>query len=89
MRDRTSPAPAFPDAEYVGDHLVIDKTEWVPGEHPEPHRREDGQPGYPETYLRCLRCGAERLSRADFPETCDAPPDPEAVPWPDLTEVGD
>lgn len=89
MHERKSAAPMFPDAEYVGDHLVIDKTEWIPGEHPEAHRREAGQPTYPETYFRCLLCGAERLTRADFPERCDAPPDPDAVAWPNLPEVGD
>jgi hypothetical protein len=72
MHDRTSAAPSFPDAEYVGPHLIIDKTEWVPGENPEPHLREDGQTTYAERYLRCLRCGAERLHRDEFPEECDA-----------------
>lgn len=72
MHDRKSASPTFPDAEYVGDHLIIDKTEWVPGRNPEPHLREDGQTTYPERYLRCLRCGAERLHRDEFPEECDA-----------------
>lgn len=74
MREHESAAPAYPDAEYVGQHLIIDKTEWVPGANPEPHLREDGQTSYPDRYLRCLRCGAERTRRADFPEECDAPP---------------
>lgn len=73
MYERKSPSPTFPDAEYVGQHLIIDKTEWVPGANPEPHLREDGQTTYPEQYLRCIHCGAERLGRRDFPEECDAP----------------
>lgn len=72
MHERKSAAPTFPDAEYVGPHLIIDKTEWAPGANPEPHLREDGQTTYPERYLRCLRCGAERLRRDEFPEECDA-----------------
>jgi len=72
MNERKSAAPTFPDAEYVGPHLIVDKTEWVPGCHPEPHLREDDQTTYPERYLRCLRCGAERFRRDEFPEECDA-----------------
>jgi hypothetical protein len=71
MQEKRSADPTYPDARYVGPHLVIDKTEWVPGAHPEPHRREDGQTEYAESYFRCIRCGAERLSERDFPEECD------------------
>jgi hypothetical protein len=60
-----------PDAETVGDHLVIDKTEWVPGKHPEPHRRREGQTEYLEGYLRCIQCGVEVLSKRDLPQTCE------------------
>lgn len=61
-----------PDAEQVGPHLVIDKTEWVPGKHPEPHRGYEGQTEYLERYLRCIQCGVEVLNTEDLPETCDS-----------------
>lgn len=60
-----------PDAEQVGPHLVIDKTDWVPGKHPDPHRRHEGQTEYLERYLRCIQCGVEVLSKRDLPEECD------------------
>lgn len=60
-----------PDAEQVGPHLVIDKTEWVPGEHPDPHLRREGQTEYLERYLRCIQCGVEVLSERDLPTECD------------------
>lgn len=69
-RMRTS-SDEFPDASPVGEHLVIDKREWVPGEHPEPHRREQGQQAYMEHYFRCLRCGVEVLRKRDLPQECD------------------
>lgn len=69
--NRTSTAPSYPDAHPVGPHLVIDKTEWVPGAHPEPDRRYAGQPGYSESYYRCVKCGTECLSTDDFPPDCD------------------
>lgn len=71
VRDRKSSAPSYPDAEYVDDHLVVDRTDWVPGPDPEPHRRDPGRAAYPERYLRCIRCGAEALSTEDLPETCE------------------
>ena len=89
MHERKSAAPTFPDAEYVGQHLIVDKTEWVPGGHPEAHLREDGQTTYPERYLRCIRCGAEALRRDDFPEECDAGAAFEARPEADLPGVSD
>ena len=89
MNERKSAAPTFPDAEYVGPHLIVDKTEWVPGRHPEPHLREDGQTTYPERYLRCLRCGAERLRRDEFPEECDSGPPSEVRPEAEVPGVGD
>jgi len=60
-----------PDAEQVGSHLVIDKTEWVPGKHPDPHRSHEGQTEYLERYLRCIQCGVEVLSERDLPESCE------------------
>lgn len=89
MHERKSAAPTFPDAEYVGPHLIIDKTEWAPGANPEPHLREDGQTTYPERYLRCLRCGAERLRRDEFPDECDAGATLDARPEADAPGVGD
>jgi len=62
---------SHPDAEQIGPHLVIDKTEWVPGKHPDPHRRHEGQTHYRERYLRCLQCGVEVLSKRDLPESCE------------------
>ena len=59
-----------PDAQEVGPHLVIDKTDWVPGKHPDPHRQWEGQTEYLERYLRCIRCGVEVLRERDLPETC-------------------
>jgi hypothetical protein len=69
--DRKTESPDYPDAEAVGEHLVVDKTDWVPGKHPDRHRRWDGQRAYRERYLRCLRCGAERMARGDFPDSCE------------------
>lgn len=86
MQERKSPAPTFPGAEYVGEHLVIDKTELVPGAHPDPHLREDGQTTYPDRYFRCIHCGAERLRRRDLPAECDAPA-PSAA-GPDVVQSG-
>lgn len=60
-----------PDAERVGEHLVIDKTEWAPGEHPDPHRRHGGQTRYLERYLRCIRCGVEALTEQALPDDCN------------------
>lgn len=61
-----------PDAEQVGPHLVIDKTDWVPGKHPDPHCQREGQTEYLERYLRCIRCGVEVLNKRDLPETCES-----------------
>lgn len=62
----------FPDAEQVGSHLVIDKTQWCPGKHPDPHRRHEGQTEYLERYLRCIQCGVEVLDKGGLPEECEA-----------------
>jgi len=63
-------APNHPEARYAGDHLVIDKTEWVPGKHPDPNRRREGQTEYLERYLRCIECRVEVLSERDLPVEC-------------------
>lgn len=60
-----------PDAERVGPHLVIGKTDWVPGKHPDPHRRREGQTEYCERCIKCLRCRVEVLSKDDLPEECE------------------
>jgi hypothetical protein len=70
--DNRTAAPEFPDATPVEQHLVIDKTDWVPGKHPDQHRRWDGQTAYRERFFRCIRCGTERSSKADFPPECTA-----------------
>ena len=62
----------YPDAERVGPHLVIDKTQWCPGPHPDPQRRQQGQTEYLERYLRCIQCGVEVLNEGGLPEECDA-----------------
>jgi hypothetical protein len=61
-----------PDAETVGNHLVIDKTQWCPGPHPDPHRRHEGQTEYLEEYIQCLRCKVSALSKRDLTETCES-----------------
>lgn len=71
MRDRKSSSPSYPDAAYVGDHLVVDRTDWVPGAHPDPHLRDPARAGYPESYVRCIRCEAEALHPDDLPENCE------------------
>jgi hypothetical protein len=60
-----------PDAEQVGSHLVIDKTDRVPGKHPDPYRRHEGQAEYLERYLQCIQCGVEVLSKRNLPESCE------------------
>lgn len=65
-----SAAPSHPDARAVGEHLVVDKSEWVPGRNPERQLGYDGQRGYAEAYLRCIQCGAERQSERGFPPDC-------------------
>jgi len=71
-----SSVPDFPEAAAVGGHLVVDRTEWIPGPHPEERRRYDGQRAYREEYYRCIRCGVECVSTADFPEACDGLTEP-------------
>lgn len=88
--DRSS-SPGYPDAQPVGDHLVVDVSEWVPGHDPDPHRGREEQSEYLERYYRCLRCGAERMRTDAFPAECagtdgakrvgsDARPDERDVP---------
>ncbi|MDL0145593.1 hypothetical protein [Halobacterium salinarum] len=64
-------APNHPDAKHVDAHLVIDKSEWVPGKHPDPQQRHEGQTEYLERYIQCLRCGQEALNERDLPVECD------------------
>ena len=60
-----------PNAERVGPHLVIDKTDWVPGKHPDPHRQYESQTEYLERYIQCIQCGIEVLNEGGLPEECD------------------
>lgn len=69
--DHRSTAPTYPSATPVGQHLVIDRSEWIPGANPEPHMRYDGQRTYRESYYRCVKCGEERQAKRDFPAACD------------------
>jgi|GEM_PF-2442284 len=64
-------APNHPDAKHVDAHLVIDRREWVPGKHPDPQQRHEGQTEYLERYIQCLRCGREALNERDLPVECD------------------
>lgn len=70
QRVEKSSSPDWPEAEPSGVHLVTDLSEWVPGPHPDPHRREEEQRRYLERYVRCIRCGLEVLSRNDLPDEC-------------------
>lgn len=60
------------DVKGVGEHLITEEAEFVPGKHPEPSRRHKGQTKYLERYLRCIKCDIEVLSERDLPEGCDA-----------------
>ena len=64
-------ANRFPDARHVDAHLVIDRSEWVPGKHPDPQRRHEGQTEYLERYLQCLQCGQDVQNERDLPVECD------------------
>lgn len=63
-----SAAPSYPDASSVGPHVVIDRAEWRSGRGPDPRGDDDRASYY------CLSCGAERVARREFPDTCDGPP---------------
>ena len=63
-------AQQHPDAEQVGSHLIIDKTEWIPGQHPDPHRGHPEQTEYLEHFYRCTLCGVEVLQKRDLPNSC-------------------
>ena len=60
------------EAREIGGHLIIEDADWVPGKHPDPNRRRQGQTEYLERYLRCSQCDVEVLSERDLPEECDA-----------------
>ncbi|QSG14372.1 hypothetical protein HSEST_0828 [Halapricum desulfuricans] len=62
--------PEHDGASKTGEHRVIRKSEWVPGHHPEPHKRDGTRSGYIEHYLKCVRCGVEVLNKMDFPDEC-------------------
>jgi hypothetical protein len=64
-------ADRFPNARHVDAHLIVDRCEWVPGKHPDPERRYEGQTEYLERYLRCIDCGVEVLNESDLPVECD------------------
>lgn len=64
---------AQPGTVQVEDHVVVEETDIVPGQHPEPHLRYEGQTSYLERYLRCVRCDIEVLRAHDFPNECDPP----------------
>lgn len=87
MTEKSS-APSFPDVEH-GTHLLIDREEWVPGEHPDPHLREPGQREYLESFYRCIRCGAEAMRKRDLPETCEERPPAEGRAQGTATDGGD
>ena len=61
----------FPDAKRIGDHLVIDRREWVPGYNPDPQLRYEGQTEYLEHFYRCIQCEVECVRKRDFPPTCE------------------
>jgi hypothetical protein len=60
------------DVKGVGEHLITEEAELVPGKHPDPSRRHENQTEYLERYLRCIMCDVEVLSERDFPGECDA-----------------
>ncbi|MUV60611.1 hypothetical protein [Halobacterium sp. CBA1126] len=63
--------PADSGAQQIGDHAVIRKRELVPGKHPDPQLRREGQTQYLEQYFECVHCGIEVLSKMDLPDDCD------------------
>lgn len=60
------------DVTDVGEHLITEEAELVPGKHPDPSRRHEDQTEYLERYLRCIKCDVEVLSERDLPGECDA-----------------
>ena len=69
--DKRASAPQYADAEHVGEHLVIETSEWVPGQNPEPHQGHPEQTEYLEHFYRCIICGVEVLQERDLPESCE------------------
>jgi hypothetical protein len=63
--------PEHDGAEKVGEHRVMRKSQWVPGQHPEAHKRHGTKSGYIENYLECVDCGVEVLNKIDFPAECN------------------
>jgi hypothetical protein len=59
------------EIRYIDAHRIVDREEQVPGQHPDPSKRVEGQTEYTERYVECLDCGAERLDEGEFPVECD------------------
>jgi hypothetical protein len=70
-RNAEQPVEETDEAREIGDHLIIEDADWVPGKHPDPNRRREDQTEYLERYLRCIQCGVEVLSQHDLPEECN------------------
>lgn len=70
--NRTVETLSEQDVTRIGEHRVIKQADVVPGKHPEPHLRSEGQTSYVERYFECLDCGVEVLRKRDFPETCES-----------------
>lgn len=60
-RDHKSSSPPHPDPEYVGRHLVLDKTDLFPETPPEQL----------DARYRCILCSEQRSSKDAFPDTCE------------------
>ena len=64
-------APEYPEAQRAGEHLIIETSQWVPGQNPDPHQGHAGQQEYEEEFYRCIQCDVEVLTEGDLPETCE------------------
>lgn len=62
--------PEHNEAKKIGNHYIVRKSQWTPGKHPEPYKRNRTQNGYIEYYFECVDCGVEVLKKMDFPEDC-------------------
>ena len=63
-------APNHPDPEHVGQHLVIETQQWVPGQDPEEGRSHPTQTEYLERFYRCIQCDVEVMRKRDLPGNC-------------------
>ena len=59
------------EIRHIDAHRIVDREEQVPGQHPDPSQRVEGQTEYTERYIECLDCGAERLDENDLPVECN------------------